>query len=289
MPPSSSPSSSPETPPSAGASFPFRRRRGRNNTRKNGVPRRHAVTAGRERRHVSPERREEELQSRVGYTFRDPRHLREALTHSSFAHENPEDGGGHNERLEFLGDAVLGLAAAAHLSAASPEAREGELSRMRSSLVDRKSLAAAARALRLGEFLRLGRGEEHTGGREKESVLAGAAEALVGSVFRDGGWLPAYRLAQLYFRETAAAVGCPRPVVDAKTRLQELCQEKRGNTPSYRLLEQAGPDHDPLFTVAVFLGDDELAVGRGASKKEAEQEAAAAAIGVVESVTGEGP
>lgn len=238
---------------------------------------------------MSPERREEELQSRIGYTFRDSRHLREALTHSSFVHENPEEGRGHNERLEFLGDAVLGLAAAAYLSAASPEAREGELSRMRSSLVDQKSLAAAARALPLGEFLRLGRGEERTGGRDKESVLAGAAEALVGSVFRDGGWLPAYRLAQLYFRQTTAAVGRPRPEADAKTRLQEICQERKQKTPSYRLLEQAGPDHSPLFTVAVFLGEDELAVGRGSSKKEAEQEAAAAAIGIVESTAEEGP
>jgi len=238
---------------------------------------------------VSPERREEELQVRIDYTFRDSRHLREALTHSSFAHENPEEGKGHNERLEFLGDAVLGLAAAAYLSAASPEAREGELSRMRSSLVDQKSLAAAARSLSLGEFLRLGRGEERTGGREKESVLAGAAEALVGSVFRDGGWLPAYRLAQLCFRQTAAAVGCPRPEADAKTRLQEICQERKQKTPSYRLLEQTGPDHNPLFTVAVFLGEEELAVGRGSSKKEAEQEAAAAAVGIVESTAGEGP
>jgi len=131
--------------------------------------------------------------------------------------------------------------------------------------------------LDLGNRLCLGRGEERSGGRRKESILAGAAEALVGAVYLDGGWTPAYGLALRYFQR-AAGIGGLQAVADAKTRLQEICQEGHRMTPRYRLLEQSGPDHQPLFTVAVLLDGEELARGRGASKKEAEQEAAAAAI-----------
>jgi ribonuclease-3 len=226
---------------------------------------------------VSAEQDREDLQERTGYRFTDPGRLREALTHRSFTHENPGGSEGDNERLEFLGDAVLGLAAAGHLSDSFPEAREGDLSRLRSSLVSQSALAAAAARFRLGACLRLGRGEERSGGREKESILAGAAEALVGAVYLDGGWPPAYGLALRYF-QGAAGTGGLQAVADAKTRLQEICQEGQGVTPRYRLLEQRGPDHQPLFTVAVLLDGEELARGRGASKKEAEQEAAAAAI-----------
>jgi ribonuclease-3 len=226
---------------------------------------------------VSTEKDREDLQARAAYRFTDSRRLLEALTHRSFTHENPGGSEGDNERLEFLGDAVLGLAAAGHLGDSFPEAREGELSRLRSSLVSQGALAAAAVRLGLGACLRLGRGEERSGGREKESILAGAAEALVGAVFLDGGWAPAYGLALRYF-QGAAGAGDLQAAADAKTRLQEICQERKRMTPRYRLVEQRGPDHQPLFTVAVLLDGEELALGRGASKKEAEQEAATAAI-----------
>ena len=234
------------------------------------------------------ERVMEELQQLIAYAFRDDSHLLEALTHSSYANEVAGEPVPDNERLEYLGDAVLGLAAATHLSGTFPEAREGELSRLRASLVDQRSLAAAARSLSLGPFLRLGRGEERSGGREKDSILAGAAEALIGSVFRDGGWMPAFRLALRYFEQAAAGGSPPRPDGDPKTRLQELCQEKTRTTPRYSLLERRGPDHSPSFTVAVFVGEEEVAVGRGANKKEAEQAAASAAIELLNSDSGGG-
>jgi len=218
-----------------------------------------------------------ELQQRIGYDFRDEALLDEALTHSSFSNENSFRQGRNNERLEFLGDAVLGLAAAHHLCALLPDAREGELSLQRVRLVSEKSLAAAARHLSLGDCLLLGKGEERSGGREKQSILADAAEALVGAVFRDGGWEAAYSVAGRLFPR-ALEGGFAAAVHDAKTRLQELCQEEHGTPPRYRLISQEGPPHRPLFTVAVSLGDRVLAEGSGGSKKEAEQSAAGKAL-----------
>ena len=220
----------------------------------------------------------EELEKLIAYPFGDSMLLLEALTHSSYANESSGGEVRDNERLEYLGDAVFGLAAAVHLSGSYPGAREGELSRHRASLVDQRSLAAAARSLSLGRFLRLGRGEERSGGREKDSILAGAAEALVGAVFLDGGWEPAYRLALRCFESPVAEGGEPRWGRDPKTLFQELCQERTRSTPAYRLVERTGPDHCPSFTVAVTVDDREVARGRGASKKEAEQKAASAAL-----------
>jgi ribonuclease-3 len=220
----------------------------------------------------------DDLQRRIGYDFRDPGFLREALTHSSFANEKPGGGAEHNERLEFLGDAVLGLAAAGYLCELFPDVREGELSRLRARLVNEKSLAEAARRLALGEHLLLGRGEERSGGRQKQSILADAAEALVGAVFRDGGWSEAYRVVRSFFLQTPEG-GVLRAPPDAKTRLQELCQERFREAPHYRLLSQSGPSHEPIFTVAVVRGDEALAEGTGKSKKEAEQAAAEEALG----------
>ena len=218
-----------------------------------------------------------ELQQRIGYDFRDEALLDEALTHSSYANENSDRRGRNNERLEFLGDAVLGLAAAHHLCELLPDAREGELSLQRVRLVSEKSLAAAARHISLGDCLLLGRGEERSGGREKQSILADAAEALVGAVFRDGGWEAAYSVVGRLSLQ-ALEGGFAAAVHDAKTRLQELCQEEHGTPPRYRLLSQEGPPHQPLFTVAVSLDDRVLAEGSGGSKKEAEQSAAGKAL-----------
>lgn len=226
---------------------------------------------------MEPEVNRRKLQQQIGYDFRDEALLDEALTHSSFSNENPDCRGKNNERLEFLGDAVLGLAAAHHLCDLLPGVREGELSLQRVRLVSEKSLAASARKTSLGDCLLLGKGEELSGGREKQSILADAAEALVGAVFRDGGWEAAYSVVRRLFLqalegEVAAAVH------DAKTRLQEFCQEEHGTPPRYQLLSQEGPPHQPLFTVAVSLEGRVLAEGRGGSKKEAEQSAAGKAL-----------
>ena len=221
---------------------------------------------------------QKELMALVGHNFANPAILTEAMTHSSYAHENRRHGGGDNERLEFLGDAVLGLAAASALSIRFPEAREGELSRIRAGLVGEKWLSEAARRRSLGTYLLLGRGEEQSGGREKESILAAVVEALLGAVFNDGGWDPAYRFAAEIVDEGLRFCERDPDEADSKTRLQEICQEKSGSPPLYRVLSQTGPSHSPTFTVAAFLGDDLLAEGRGTNKKNAEQAAASEAL-----------
>lgn len=208
----------------------------------------------------------------LGYRFENPDFLARALTHRSA-------GGKHNERLEFLGDAVLGLAAASFLSECFPSASEGELTKIRSRLVDETWLAAAGRRLGVAGHLMLGRGEEQSGGRAKPSILAGALEALAGAVFVDGGWEPARAFAVRVFPPPAEidAAGS-----DAKTRLQEVCQQRFRDTPSYHLVERSGPPHRPVFTAAAHLGDRCLARGRGSTKKGAEQKAAEGALAAME-------
>ncbi|HEY5997746.1 MAG TPA: ribonuclease III [bacterium] len=221
------------------------------------------------------------LEERIGHVFRKPELLAAALTHRSAAVEQAGDGAEDNERLEFLGDAVLGLAAARHLAEVHPKAREGELSRLRAALVGETALAAAARELGLGGSLRFGRGEERSGGREKASILAGALEALLGAVFLDAGWRAAYRLARSLFSGPAAAA-LAAGGVDAKTRLQELCQRRWRETPAYAVMERSGPAHRPRFTVEARLGARALGRGEGGSLKSAEQAAAAEALTTLE-------
>jgi ribonuclease-3 len=222
-----------------------------------------------------------EIETRIGYRFRRPALLASALTHRSAAAERPVGEAEDNERLEFVGDAVLGLAAARHLAAEHPTAREGDLTRMRAALVGEAALAAAARDLGLGAQLFFGRGEARSGGGEKPSILAGALEALVGAVFLDGGWRCAYRLCCAVFRGPAGRGVADGQAGDAKTRLQELCQQRHRGTPGYALVEQSGPAHRPRFVAEARLGDRVLGRGSGWSRKSAEQEAAAAAIAAV--------
>jgi ribonuclease-3 len=235
---------------------------------------------------VARPRDQEELQGSIEYIFRGQALLREALTHSSYAHEKKGPVERDNERLEFLGDAVFGLAAAHYLSEQFPDSEEGELSRIRALLVGEEWLATAADRLGLGDFLLLGRGEEKSGGRSKRSILSGAVEALAGAVFLDGGWEAAYDLVTLLFRDAPAPGEILSRASDAKTELQELCQERFQQAPCYRLLSRSGPPHSPRFKVAALLGEKVLAEGRGASKKKAEQNAAAAAAGLIESTVG---
>jgi ribonuclease-3 len=228
------------------------------------------------------------LEERIGHRFRRPELLAAALTHRSAAAERPGGPAEDNERLEFLGDAVLGLAAARHLAEEHPAAREGELSRLRAVLVGEPALAASARALDLGASLSLGRGEERSGGREKPSILAGALEALVGAVFLDAGWRAAYRLARAVFRGPDGKALAAGDGVDAKTRLQELCQRRWREAPAYAVVERSGPAHRPHFVVEALLGGRVLGRGEGGSRKGAEQAAAAAALAAASDLEGEG-
>lgn len=214
----------------------------------------------------------------LGVEFQRPELLDEALTHRSFCNENSKIAPRHNERLEFLGDAVIGVAVASLLIEHFPEATEGELTRRRADLVCERGLAGLAEELGLGAALRLGKGEIRSGGRTKPRLLASALEAVVGAVSVDAGAPRAFDLARRLF-EPRLHLGVPGET-DYKSRLQELAQAERSATPRYHVESAEGPDHDRVFEVAVSLGDDVVGRGRGGSKLRAEQEAAKAALEV---------
>lgn len=212
----------------------------------------------------------EELQRVLHYQFKDPALLRIAMTHSSFANESkvPTQ---YNERLEFLGDSVLSVVVADYLfhHSARPE---GELTRMRASLVSEEALFAFAKTIDLGRYLRLGHGEELSGGRTRPSVVSDAFEALIAALYLDGGIETARAFILPFITEGATAAE------DYKTRLQELVQERPGAQLQYAVTGEEGPDHDKTFTVEVTLDGKPLAAGTGRSKKAAEQQAACAAL-----------
>lgn len=220
------------------------------------------------------------LVARCGHAFADPALLATALTHRSWAHEND---GENNERLEFLGDAVLQTCSTVLLMEAFPEASEGELSRLRSRIVSTRALASVARELRIGPHLRLGVGEEATGGRTRDRVLACAAEALLGAVFLDGGFeaCPPVVEAWLGDRIDALRSQGDNAWKDPRSRLQELTQSLGRGTPSYRVIEMEGPAHALTFEVEVGVGDDVLGRGRGTSKRQAYRQAALEALGAL--------
>lgn len=214
----------------------------------------------------------EKLEEKLGYVFRNKALLKEALTHSSWANENRKNHASSNERLEFLGDSVLGFTVAEFLYRNAPEMPEGHMTRLRAELVCEKSLEGASITLGLGKYLRLGKGEELSGGRNRPSILADAFEAVIAAVFLDGGIKPAKSVVARYilsqYREGAPAE------YDYKTALQELVQRKSGQVLSYHLTGESGPDHMKLFTVEVHLNGAVRGEGTGKSKKEAEQAAA---------------
>ncbi len=201
-----------------------------------------------------------------------------SLTHKSYVNELRGKAGTDNERLEFLGDAVVDLAIGHRLMERFPSVNEGELSRMRALIVHEEGLARVARALGLGELLFLGRGEELTGGRDKSSVLADALEAVLGAVYLSEGLAPAMALVDRHFAQALDTVKTGRAGDDAKTRLQELAQERFRSSPRYRTLSESGPGHEKTFEVEVRVGPDLTAAASGRSKKEAEQAAARAAL-----------
>ena len=217
-----------------------------------------------------------ELETAIGYRFSNIMLLQNALTHSSYANECWHDSLKSNERLEFLGDSVLGMVVAEYLYRNFPNRTEGELTRMRADMVCERSLAAVADRIGLGKHLLLGHGEEQGGGRSRASILADAVESVIAASFLDGGMGAAEAF-------IARFILCDVPVkqmnnADYKTALQELVQQKKHQILSYALVAEQGPDHDKLFTVEVSLNGQVVGCGTGTSKKRAEQEAAKTAI-----------
>lgn len=215
---------------------------------------------------------------RLGLSFTTPDLLVEALTHRSYLNEHREYAGSHNERLEFLGDAVLELAVTDFLFKKFPAKPEGELTAYRAALVNTVSLAETAQALGINDFLLLSKGEAKDTGRARDVILADAFEAIIGAVYLDQGFEVAEAFIARNLYTKIDEVIAKRSYQDAKSRFQEAAQEKRGVTPSYETLSEVGPDHDKRFTVGVFISAEEIAKGEGKSKQEAEQAAAQAGL-----------
>ena len=217
-----------------------------------------------------------DLEAAIGYRFENISLLQNALTHSSYANERWHNSLKSNERLEFLGDSILGMVVAEYLYKTFPDRPEGELTRMRADMVCEKTLASVAARIELGRHLMLGNGEEQSGGRGRDSILADAVESVIAASFLDGGMDAARN-----FIEKFILVEVPVKKLnnaDYKTALQELVQQKKNQTLSYRLVGESGPDHDKHFEVEVSLNGSVIGVGTGSSKKRAEQMAAQAAL-----------
>ena len=217
-----------------------------------------------------------DLETAIGYKFKNITLLQNALTHSSYANEQWHDSLKSNERLEFLGDSVLGMVVAEHLYKTLPDRPEGDLTRMRADMVCESSLAEIAGKLNLGDHLLLGKGEEQSGGRNRPSILADAVESVIAACFLDGGMAPAEEFIRNF-------VLCNVPVktmknADYKTALQELVQQKKNQQLAYSLVGESGPDHDKQFVVELTLNGEVVGKGIGTSKKRAEQDAARNAL-----------
>ena len=218
------------------------------------------------------------LEKSLGYQFHNPALLEEALRHSSYANEHRGDNVFSNERLEFLGDSVLGFVTAEYLFAKHPTAPEGELTRIRALLVCEDSLHEVAQRLKLGEYLKLGHGEESCGGRTRPSILADATEAVFAAVYLDGGIRAASELIHRVLLDKEREETAEAKRRDYKTKLQELVQRTPNQVLTYRLIGEQGPDHDKVFSFAVLLNDTVVGTGEGRSKNEAEQMAAKDAL-----------
>jgi ribonuclease-3 len=218
------------------------------------------------------------LEEKIAYRFRDRKLLIEALTHRSFHHENPKKAPAHNERLEFLGDSVLGLAVVEHLFLLKGGLSESTMSKVRSYVVKGSVLSEVAEGIGLGDYLLIGKGEEETGGRGKPSILSNALEALIGAIYIDGGFQSARGLVQGLFGETFLSVVGSGEFHDYKTELQEASQMGFGLLPEYRLSAQKGKEHRRMFHYDVFIAGELYGQGEGRSKKEAQAAAADEAL-----------
>jgi ribonuclease-3 len=222
------------------------------------------------------------LESKIKYHFADPSILTHALTHSSYANEMRLNKERSNERLEFLGDAVLELVTSEYVYKEYTNLSEGDLTKLRASIVCEQTLSACARDLKIGDFLFLGKGEDISGGRERDSILSDALEAVIGAIYLDGGFTNAKEFIRSFI---LANLKNKDLFFDSKTILQEIIQNNNnGQKLRYKLVSEEGPDHNKTFTVAVYVGNDEIGNGNGRTKKAAEQEAAYQAIQKIRNV-----
>ncbi len=218
------------------------------------------------------------LEKTIHYEFDDKALLLEALSHKSFSNEQNDRSAPDNERLEFLGDAVLGLVVSHYVFRFFPQLPEGELTRIRSEVVSEKGLAVIGKAVGLGDYMHLGKGEERSGGRRKSSLLANTLEALLGAVFCDGGFECARQVIEFLFSESIQRAARRKAGVDYKTRLQERMQAQFGEVPQYVLVGSEGPPHQRSYTVEAHFREASIGQGQGHSKKSAEQAAAKQAL-----------
>jgi ribonuclease-3 len=219
-----------------------------------------------------------ELEKSLDYMFQNKTLLQEALTHKSYSHENPQRAPVCNERLEFLGDSVLGFVVVEYLFLSKNQMSESVMSKTKSYLVQESILSEIARSLSLGRYLMLGKGEETTGGRKKRSLLADAVEAILGAVYLDGGYRKVRKLILKLFNEKIDSVISSGEFHDFKSELQERSQLLFSTIPEYRLIKQEGKEHDRIFTVAVYVSGEKLSIGCGRNKKQAETIAAREAL-----------
>jgi len=218
------------------------------------------------------------LTTLLGYSFNNQELILQAFRHPSYVYEKDELGISDNQRLEFLGDAVISLAISHLLMESFPEIKEGDLSKYRASLVSESGLYHIARELHLGDYLLLGKGEEQTNGRKKPSIISDAFEALIGAIYLDGGFAEALRIIAKLFSPLLNKITLGKSINDFKTELQEYSQDTFQSPPEYRVEKETGPDHDKTFYVSVYLKEKLMGLGKGKSKKEAEQNAAKEAL-----------
>ncbi len=218
------------------------------------------------------------IEASLGYTFKDKRLLQEAFTHKSYYHENRESAPSHNERLEFLGDAVIGLIIVEYLFLQENQYPESVLAKVKSYLVSEKVFADIAASMSLGKYILLGKGEESTGGRDKKSILADALESIIGAVYLDSGYEKTKHFVLGFFREKIDGALASGEFFDYKTELQEKTQLLYGTLPEYKVIRQQGEEHKRIFTVAVYLNEEKLGSASGRRKKEAEALAAKMAL-----------
>lgn len=227
---------------------------------------------------LEEKRRLKIFEKNLGYGFKKRSYLFRALTHKSYANERNMSPSENNERYEFLGDAVLELAISHILIDKFPDLPEGELSKIRAAVVNEVHLAEIARWIELGDYLNLGKGEEMTGGRDKPSLLSDAYEAVLGAIYLDRGFNKVKKLVNGHFQSALKDVGKKGFYKDYKTRLQEIAQSKFRTIPKYKLTKESGPDHRKVFEINLYIADELCGVGKGHSKKLAEQDAAKAAL-----------
>src|SRR3990172_6996293 len=213
----------------------------------------------------------ENLEDKIGLKFKDKSLLKTAFIHRSYLNEHPKEKLPHNERLEFLGDSVLGMIVSEYIYEKYPTHPEGDLTNFRSSIVNARSLSKAASFLKLGDYLYLSRGEEATGGRTRQFLLANTFEALIGAIFLDLGLVEVKKFLSNYLLPSLEEIVEKKLYKDFKSQLQEKIQESVGTTPVYKIIEERGPDHAKIFRTAVFIDKKKIADGAGPSKQEAEQ------------------